>query len=374
MRIVHLADTHLGFRQLHRSDAQGRNIRELDLYAAFDAAIEKAIELRPACVIHAGDLFDGYHPSAAALTVALDGIERLITAELPFVLIAGNHSTPRAAAAQHIFGVLERVDRSGLVHVVYDELQTVRIEGLAIQAIPHDNDAEVLAGNLRAAVPLGDADHNVVVAHTGFMPFARKTGAGESGSVNLSGEELEAVGEFDYIALGHLHEYDRVRVNAVYSGSLEHLTWADHALQKGIVEVDLTADLFDDAWHQLHALPTRAFIDLSPIDAAECEDLTGALVAASERDDLDGAMVRVQLRNVTLAAQAAMDRRAIDEAFSRCLHLDIDAKTIGERGEVSAPQDLREFLAGRVPSGMDASAFIARVEGYLGRASEEIGA
>jgi exonuclease SbcD len=374
MRIVHLADTHLGFRQLHRSDERGRNLRELDIYAAFTAAIEKAIELRPACVVHAGDLFDGYHPSAAALTAALDGIERLIDAGLPLVMIAGNHSTPRSAAAQHIFGVLERVDRSGLVRVVYDQPQTVRIDGLAIQAIPHHNDPDVLAGYLRAAAPLADADYNVVVAHTGFMPFARKTGAGEAGSVNLSGEELEAVGEFDYIALGHLHEYDRVRLNAVYSGSLERLTWADRAPQKGIVEVDLAVDVFDDAWHQLHGLPSRAFVELDPIDAAETDDLTGALVAAAERSDLDDAMVRVQLRNVTLAAQAAMDRRAIDEAFSRCLHLDIDAKTIGERGEVSAPQELREFLAARVPSGMDAAAFIARAEGYLARASEEIGA
>ncbi len=122
MRIVHLADTHLGFRQLHHVDATGRNVREQDVYRAFERAIDTIVELKPDAVIHAGDLFDSYHPSSAALGVALDGLRRLREAGIPVVIIAGNHSTPRVAAAEHIFGVLERF---GGVHVVYRATEVI---------------------------------------------------------------------------------------------------------------------------------------------------------------------------------------------------------------------------------------------------------
>lgn len=373
MRIVHLADSHLGLRQLQRTDSHGRNIRELDFAAAFAAAIERAIELRPACVIHAGDLFDSYHPSAAALTAALDGLARLREAQIPLVLISGNHSTPRVAAARHIFEVLGRFGGQGLVHAVFAQPEIVRIGGLAVHALPHHNDPEVLAGYMRDARPLADADRNVVVAHTGFLALDR-VGAGEAGSVNLSGEELEAVGTFDYVALGHLHRYDRVRLNAVYSGSVERTSWADDARRKGIVEVDLDCDPFDDAWHELHEIPCRAHITLPPIDAA-AGDVSSAIVeAAASRDDLAEAMVRVRVDNLTLSAQAALDRPAIERAYADCLHFEIDARLIGERTAPAAPRDLREFLAGRAPKGMDPGDFIARAEAYLAQATQEIGA
>ncbi|MDQ1686683.1 MAG: repair protein SbcD/Mre11, partial [Frankiaceae bacterium] len=97
MKIVHLSDTHLGFRQLHRVNDAGRNEREQDVYDAFERAISKIIEIAPAVAIHAGDLFDSYHPSSAALGVALDGLRRLREAGIPVVVIAGNHSSPRVA-------------------------------------------------------------------------------------------------------------------------------------------------------------------------------------------------------------------------------------------------------------------------------------
>lgn len=372
MRIVHMADTHLGIRQLNRSYKDGRNIREQDFYSAFSAAIDRAIELEPACVIHAGDLFDSYHPSSAALATALDGIGRLIEAGIPTVIIAGNHSTPRVTSAQHIFGVLRRFDRSGLVHAVYSEAKIVRVDGLAVHAIPHFNDRETFAAALHEAQPSADADFNIAVVHTGFDAL-HGVGASEPGTVTLSGKELEAVRDFDYIALGHLHQYDRVRTNAVYSGSLERVTWADDARRpKGIVEVDLTLDVFDDEWHKLHEIPSRPYIHLDAIDALTVDDLTTTLLEAAEnRDDLNEAMVRVRVNNLSLSAQAGLDRQRIEQAFAGCLHFDIDARLVGERGAVTAPQDMREFLSSRVPAGMDPGDFIARAERYLNEVMQE---
>ena len=57
MKISHLADLHLGFRQYHRQTSAGVNQREADVANAFRAAVDGVISARPDAVIIAGDLF-----------------------------------------------------------------------------------------------------------------------------------------------------------------------------------------------------------------------------------------------------------------------------------------------------------------------------
>jgi DNA repair exonuclease SbcCD nuclease subunit len=366
MKLVHLSDTHLGFRQLHRVDPRGRNVREQDVYNAFDKAIELAIQLQPAAVIHAGDLFDSYHPSSAALSAALDGAKKLHDARIPLVVISGNHSAPRFTSAQHVFSVLERFG----VEVIYGEPRVVHVNGLAVHAVPHCSDAKLLAEQLAVAAPAVDADFNVLVAHIGLEGVGHVTGA-EAGSVTLSGETLAGAGEFDYIALGHLHKFWPARENAAYSGSLERLSWADDAERKGIVEVDLTQDRRGADYARLHEIGGRTHITLASIDATDIDDLTAALVEQASKTEIADAIVRVTIKNVDTASLAAIDRRAVDTAFATALHFEIEPQLIS--GTTStAPADLREFLAARTPKGLSVEDFISRAENYLAQAEAEL--
>lgn len=379
MRIVHLSDTHLGFRQLQRTNDHGRNEREQDVYDAFNAAIDRTIELAPAAVVHAGDLFDSYHPSSAALGVALDGLARLRAVGIPFVVIAGNHSTPRVSAADHVFAVLARFDGGlGLIHAVHGSPDTVRLaEGqLAVHAVPHHNDPEILAGWLREARPTGDAQFNVLIGHTGLDGLGRLVGS-EAASFELPGEILSEAGGFDYIALGHLHKHWPARDNAAYAGSLERLSWGDDAKEKGIVEVDLAAGRRHDNYLLLRAVPTRGHVELDPIDAASTSDLTAAIIARAENVDLAHAMVRLEVRNVTAPAWSAVDRNAIDQAFAGCLHFQLEPTLVGGESVSSAPSDLREFLLawpGSKAPGVDTEAFLARAHDFVARADQELSA
>ena len=366
MKIVHLSDTHLGFRQLHRVDERGRNVREQDVYTAFDKAIKLAIELQPAAVIHAGDFFNSYHPSSAALSVALDGAKKLRDARIPLVVISGNHSAPRFTSAQHVFAVLERFG----VDVVYDEPRVVRVDGLAIHAVPHCSDAKLLAEQLTAAAAASNSDFSVLVAHVGLEGVGHVTGA-EAGSVTVSGETLSGASGFDYIALGHLHKFMPVRENAAYSGSLERLSWADDADRKGIVEIDLTQDRRGADYARLHEIPGRAQITLQPIDAADCDDLTATLVEQASKPEIAEAIVRVLIKNVDTASFAAIDRRAVDTAFASALHFEIEPQLISTAAS-TVPVDLREFLAARAPKGLSVEDFISRAETYLARAAAEM--
>lgn len=373
MKLAHLSDTHLGFRQLTYTNDAGRNEREQDIYDAFERAIDRIIELRPDAVVHAGDLFDGYHPASAAMVVAFDQLSRLHEAKIPAVVIAGNHSTPRVAATEHVFGVLNRL---GCVHAVHAGPELIEIGELAITAVPHCPDTAQLCEWIVSAKPSRDHRFNVLVAHVGLDGLGH-VGDSEAGKATLPGETLEAVSAFDYIALGHLHRFSRQRLNAVYAGSLERLTWADNARTKGVVEIDLTADQFGDDYVTFHPIESRSFRELPDIDAAKVDNLTDAIVAAADRDDLQGAVVKLPIRNLTLEEYGAVDRRRIKEAFDDCLHLELDPQLVdlgpGGLGP-TAPQDLRDFLTTRIPRGVEANEFISRAEAYLTKAAEEIGA
>lgn len=372
MRIVHLSDTHLGRHELHRTDADGRNVRAQDGYETFARAIDEVLELEPALVVHSGDLFHGSHPAAAALGVALDQIARLRAAGIGFLVIAGNHSTPRGRAMTHPFAVLERFG----VDAVHGQPRQLRFGDLGVTAVPHSHDHEELAGWVAAAEPDPEARFNVLVAHVGLQGLAR-VGAGEPGAPELPGEVLEAVASFDYIALGHLHQFDRPRVNAVYAGSLERLDWADQAPRKGIVEVDLAAEPLDKGFIKLHEIEGRARKRLPAIDGEAPGDLTKEICRAAKGKGLEGAIVRVPIANVTFERFGAIDRRRVGEAFARCLHFELEPEFV-ESGsgafQPAAPAELRDFLSQRVPAGVEPDLFITRGESYMTRAAEDIGA
>lgn len=372
MKIVHLSDTHLGRRDLHHTDAQGRNVREQDAYEVFARAIDRVLELSPAAVVHSGDLFHGYHPPSAALGVALDQIERLRAAGIGFVVIAGNHSTPRARAITHPFSLLERFGADA----IHEEPRRLRFGDLAVTAIPHSHDHERMAGWIAEADPDPEARHNVLAAHVGLEGLTR-VGAGEPGAAELPGEILESVAAFDYIALGHLHQFDRPRVNAAYAGSLERLSWADRATRKGIVEVDLAAKPMDKAFLRLHEIEGRPRKRLAAIDGRKAGDLTKRICRAAKGEGLAGALVKVPIADVTFERFGAIDRLELGAAFGHCLHLELEPEFV-EPGsgapQPAAPAELRDFLARRVPSGVEAGVFVARGESYMTRAAEDIGA
>src|SRR5580765_3193777 len=99
MRLVHLADLHLGYRQYQRLTPGGVNQREADVAVTFRTAIDRIIALRPDVIVVAGDIFHSVRPTNQAILHAFLQFSRLAR-ELPnalIVLVAGNHDTPRSS-------------------------------------------------------------------------------------------------------------------------------------------------------------------------------------------------------------------------------------------------------------------------------------
>jgi len=95
VKLIHFSDTHLGFNDLDVINELGINQREADFYDAFTQVIEQIKAIKPDYIIHTGDLFHRPSPSNRAITFALEQFKIIEALNIPFIMIAGNHSTPR---------------------------------------------------------------------------------------------------------------------------------------------------------------------------------------------------------------------------------------------------------------------------------------
>ncbi|MCO5383725.1 MAG: metallophosphoesterase [Methanosarcina barkeri] len=83
IRILHTADTHLGYRQYHSE------VRRKDFFAAFEVVVNDAIEMQIDAVVHAGDLFDSRNPTLEDLLETMNILSRLKAAGIPFLELSG---------------------------------------------------------------------------------------------------------------------------------------------------------------------------------------------------------------------------------------------------------------------------------------------
>jgi len=59
MKLIHIADTHLGLAAFSRLDPEsGMNLREKQIYDNFLSAIDVIVKQKPDVLVHAGDHFD----------------------------------------------------------------------------------------------------------------------------------------------------------------------------------------------------------------------------------------------------------------------------------------------------------------------------
>ncbi|MGI9140865.1 MAG: metallophosphoesterase family protein [Gemmatimonadaceae bacterium] len=344
MRLVHLADLHLGFRQYQRFTSMGINQRESDVALAFRKAIDKTIELQPDVVLFAGDVFHNVRPTNPAIIHAFKQLSRLVQMlpDATVVMIAGNHDTPRTTET----GCLLRLFTPLGIHVVdgTPEVLEFRDRDLSILAVPNIGMAEVPP--LR---PHGKARYNVLMMH-GAMEglYPPQAGGHTHEGSEVTRDQLGAP-NWDYVALGHYHVWREIAPNAFYSGSLEYTTtniWGEVAEEarldgptwraaapkerlgkpgKGFIEWDLATGK-----QTFHPVETRAVIDLPQVDA---RGMTAGEMDEAIRDrvtgsgvPIDDAIVRLVARDVARHVARELDHKALREYKRRALHFHLDPR------------------------------------------------
>lgn len=375
MKIAHLADLHLGFRQYHRQTPLGINQREADVANAFRLVVDGVLAARPEAVLVAGDLFHSVRPTNAAIIFAYRQFQRLREGlpEAPIIVIAGNHDTPRSSETGSILRLYEELG----VEVVLDEARRLVYPtlDLSVLAVPH----QALRAPERPALrPEGTASHQVLLLHgevEGVYP--QEISGAAYGGVTVRRDEVHA-SEWNYVALGHYHVQYQVEPRMWYAGAPEYTTtnpWGElrDAQRKGSEGKGwLLVDLPAGSVAPQRVPPARMVIDLPPlygdgVTADQLDRLIQERLAALPGGHADQ-IVRQVVFNVARESARQLDHAAIRAVKAAALHYQLDvrrpesARGIGvDPGGRRQPlsEVLRDYLARRpLPAELDRDAFV----------------
>ncbi|CDG64408.1 MAG: repair protein SbcD/Mre11 [Methanobacterium sp.] len=234
MQFVHLADTHLGYRQY------GLTERENDFFEVFDQTIDEIIREKPDFVIHSGDLFEYSRPPTRALLTAQKGILRLKEANIPIYAIAGNHDVVMRKNA-----LPPQILYKDFGMKLISPKKPFYIEGdVFIGGAPYASKyhAKHLVEQLQSIEKSSmDYEKRILILHQGidrYLPYEYEI---KIGDVPQS---------FNYCAFGHIHERvvdDFGEGKLAYPGSTE--IWRSNEVEgykkngKGFYLVDISGDV-----------------------------------------------------------------------------------------------------------------------------------
>ncbi len=353
MKIIHIADTHLGLAAFNRLDPEsGMNIREKQIYDNFLSAVDNIIDAKPDVLVHAGDLFDTVKPKTRAYTTVLEALERLHCAGIPFIVIAGNHSMAKTRYTASPFEVLS-YHHSRIKTAYRFRYEHVEIGDTVFHLIPNMLRPE----DYRVAydqVEIVKARHNVLVTHGLTSAIKDKRLA------TVAEHELDSTilsDRFDYIALGHYHRQVQITDNAWYSGSPEYMAYGEIADTKGGLLVDLDhmsaktpshVPFPADSGQESHeyplvrhfALPKTPMIDLGtiPCEGVHVGDITSEIIARiTDRCIPALSMVQVTLDGMSREHGKGIDLKELTGIKEKLLDLKIRSAT-KDQGEISPLQ------------------------------------
>ncbi|WP_125604823.1 exonuclease SbcCD subunit D [Lapidilactobacillus bayanensis] len=288
MRFLHTADWHLG-RRLFGYDL----VAEQD--AAFEQLIKIAEEEQVDAIVVAGDLYDRQNPAEAAVAQLTEMISRInLQVKLPLLMINGNHdSAVRLGVGNQWFAATDFY-----LHTELDQaFEPVEIGDSQFFLLPYfelyqarqyfeDDSIRTLEQAMTRIIAklqqqfLLDKKH-VLIAH--FFAAGSSHSDSET-TVNVGGLDavsLDLLKDFDYVALGHVHNKDALQNSTIrYSGSLIKYSLSEENQTKGVLIVDTDPEI------KVKFRPIKPLRDVQTVEGS-FKDLTNADYLSSHQIDQD---------------------------------------------------------------------------------------
>lgn len=244
MRILFLADTHLGFDQPLRPRVV-KDRRGPDFFASVDRALAPARRGEVDLVVHGGDLLYRSRVPPGLVQEALAPFLAVARAGVPVCLVPGNHERSRIPAP--LFA------RHPNLHV-FREPETFRLDvrgiRVAVSGFPFARrvDATAFSHLVRATGGLATkADLRLLCIHqavegacVGPADFTFRAGATDSPGQVIPGKAIP--GGFAAVLAGHIHRHQvltrdlagrRLASPVLYPGSTERTSYAEQGETKG---------------------------------------------------------------------------------------------------------------------------------------------
>ena len=326
MRILHLADVHIGVENYGRVDPDtGLSTRLMDFLHTFDQAVDFAIDNRVDLFLFCGDAYKSRDPSQTHQREFARRVARLSAEGIAAFLLIGNHDTP------HVFGKATSLEIFKTLEVpnvtIGSGLRTYRVETrsgpLQVLAVPWVRRSVLLATDetrglnpdqvneliedrlVRAIRSAADSlDPAVPAVLSGHLSVGEATLASEQSMMVGRDYVLQksdlALPQLEYVALGHVHRHQVLseRPHVVYSGSLQRVDFGEEKDRKGFCVVDLDPGLprgFRMTGFSFEPVDAREFVTISVEVPRGDLDPTATVLRAISARDLSGAVVRVQI-------------------------------------------------------------------------------
>jgi len=336
MNIIHFSDTHLGFNDLDIINDDGINQREADFYDAFTQIIDKIIKEKPSYVVHTGDLFHRSSPSNRSITVCLEQLKRIEKINIPFIIIAGNHSTPKALKNSPILKALQTLDN---VHAVFNQkYEKVEFEDVIFHALPHVNDEKNIINELELC------EKEVNISKKNILMLHCSVGASylmqEFGEWVYPKNKEYLFDKMDYVALGHWHGYGCINKkykHVCYSGSSERTSSSDKRNDKGYVCIDLDKKC-EISFHEINIRKTY----LLEIDCTDFEKNLQKVIESSKKLELKNTLIELKLINLTPTKSIDIPNNFFNEYFNDAMYLNIK-REFEQKDQIPLEEDIKSI-------------------------------
>jgi exonuclease SbcD len=212
--ILHVSDTHLGFRQYALVE------RERDIYEVFGEVIDIAIKEHVDAVIHSGDFFDSVNPPPQAYYHAIPHLSRLREKGIPLLVVPGDHDIPKRRVIPPLL-VLERLGLVKVVGLREPEKIQVRTHGKKIIVAGYRN---MKGPGARQRILEAFKKLGLSKSETPSILMLHQTLRNVAPEYEIELGELPK--NYSYYAMGHIHLFKMFRLGesaVVYPGSPEAL-------------------------------------------------------------------------------------------------------------------------------------------------------
>lgn len=348
INFIHTADIHFGMENYGRIDPEsGIHSRLLDFERSLNFCIDYAIEHKVDFFLFCGDAYKTAHPTPTHQRLLLRCLLRLFQAQIPVIMIVGNHDHPLSFGKAHALEIFGQIPIDGFHVIAKPTTVTLKTKQGPVQivGIPWPSRVNValakdhlyssvnelaasisqsvatiikdLAARLDPELPAVLASHLTV--SSGIFSGSEKRAIYGTDPVLLPSQL--AIEPFDYVALGHLHRYQNLNKDShpavVYAGSIERVDFGERKEAKGFCHVTIKNKHTTE--HTFIETPMRPFIQLD-IMLEPTESQTEQILAALKQKETPGAIVKI-VYHLPPDTKERVDIPVIQQATSWAHHL-----------------------------------------------------
>ena len=289
MKLLHLADLHLGSEMSARLTPAKAQTRRDEICEAFLRAAKYAEQIGAQAILLAGDAFD------TALPLRRDkeffyGVVRDFP-QITFFYLKGNHDGAEEVEEK------PNLKTFGDAWTTYDLGEGVTLSGIELSSA---NSSSYYAG-----LSLDPTKKNIVMLHG---QIADSVGEEKIYLRSLAGKNI------DYLALGHIHSYSSGAIDGrgtyAYAGCLEPRGF-DEVGEKGFVVIDTAGQTLSHTFVE----NCQRRVEEVTVDVSGCQDFAQAYRMVDNALSVDGA----DMPRIYLTGEVEMDTEGLADFVRRQL-------------------------------------------------------